>query len=184
MRVDRLEAAGQVRPVWLPFELHPDVPPEGMPRSAYFPPGRRERAAATVAAMAAEVGLTMRTPERMVNSRRALATAEFARERGAFETVHRALFRLHWEGPGALDDVEELKRLVGQAGLVSSELEDALAEGRYDGVVDATRREAIAAGVDAVPAHVFGRRFLLVGAHPDELYQRVLRRLAELPGES
>ncbi len=177
MRVERLEGSGAVEVVWLPFELHPDVPREGMPRSAYFPPGHLRRAAAGMRAMAAEVGLTMRERDRLVNSRLALATAEFARERGAFEAVHRALFRVHWEGPGELDDVQELKRVVGEAGLDEPELETALADGRYDDAIDANRREALAAGISAVPAHVFGRRFLVVGAQPDEIYRQVLDRL-------
>ena len=165
--------------VWLPFELHPEVPREGVARSAYFPPGRLRRGAEVVRAMAAEVGLTMRERERLVNSRLALATAEFARERDAFEPVHRELFRVHWEGPGELDDVEKLKRVAAGAGLDADELGAALADGRYEDVIDANRRDALAVGIDAVPAHVFGRRFLVLGAQPDELYDQVLRKLAE-----
>lgn len=129
--------------------------------------------------MAAEVGLTMRERDRMINSRPALATAEFARERDAFEPVHRALFKVHWEGPGELDDPAELGRVVAGAGLDPSELAEALADGRYEGLIDATREEALSAGINAVPAHVFGRRFLVIGAQPDELYQQVLRKVAE-----
>jgi predicted DsbA family dithiol-disulfide isomerase len=169
--------------VWLPFELHPEVPPEGMARSAYFPPGRLRQMDDRLQAMAAEAGLTMRRRGRMVNSRLALAAAEFARERQAFDPVHRALFRVHWEGPGELDDVEELKRVVREAGLDEADLETALADGRYDKLLDAAREEALSVGINAVPAHVFGRRFLLVGAQPDEIYRQVLSRLAELPAE-
>src|SRR5213082_1142790 len=43
VRVDRLVAEGLVEPVWLPFELHPEVPSEGIPRDEYFPPAHRAR---------------------------------------------------------------------------------------------------------------------------------------------
>lgn len=150
-----------------------------MPRSAYFPPGRSRQLADGMRALAAEVGLTMRERERMVNSRLALATAEFARKRGAFEPVHRALFKVHWEGPGELDDPQQLGQVVADAGLDPSELEPALVSGEYERLIDANRQDAMAVGVNAVPAHIFGRRFLVVGAQPDELYQQVLRKLAE-----
>lgn len=169
---------GAVDAVWLPFELHPEIPGEGVPRSEYFPPGRVRQIAEGMKALAAEVGLTMRVRDRLVNSRLALATAEFARERGAFEPVHRALFKLHWEGPGELDDVQELGRVVSGAGLDPSELEPALASGQYDRLIDANRQDALAVGINAVPAHIFGRRYLVVGAQPDELYDQVLRKLA------
>ena len=150
-----------------------------MPRSAFFPPGRSRQIADGMKALASQVGLTMRQPERMINSRLALATAEFAREQDAFEPVHRALFKVHWEGPGELDDVSELARVVEGAGLDPSELQAALAAGRYEELIDANRRDALSAGINAVPAHIFGRRYLVVGAQPDELYDQVLTKLAE-----
>ena len=170
--------SGAVDAVWLPFELHPEIPPEGVPRSEYFPPGRSRQIAEGMKALSAEAGLTMRGRERLVNSRLALATAEFARERGAFDPVHRALFKVHWEGPGEVDDVEELGRVVSDAGLDPYELKSVLAGGRYDRLLDANRTEAMAVGINAVPAHIFGRRYLVVGAQPAEVYEQVLRKLA------
>jgi predicted DsbA family dithiol-disulfide isomerase len=34
-------------------------------------------------------------------------------------------------------------------------------------------------GINAIPAHVFGSRYLVVGAQPYEIFRRVLDRLAE-----
>lgn len=129
--------------------------------------------------MAAEVGLRMELRDRIINTRLALATAEFARERDAFEAVHRALFKAHWEGKGELDNLTDLKRIARDAGLDADELETALREGRYEDLLDANRREATAVGINAIPAHVFGRRFLVIGAQPDEIYERVLQKLEE-----
>ena len=148
-----------------------------MPRAAYFSPERLERMSSGVQHMAREVGLTMRTPERMVNTRPALATAEFAREREAFDAVHRLLFKLHWEGPGELDDPTELRRVVEEAGLDGGDLEEALASAQYEEALDATRSEATGIGINAIPAHIFGGRFLVVGAHPPEVYDQVLAKL-------
>jgi predicted DsbA family dithiol-disulfide isomerase len=46
-------------------------------------------------------------------------------------------------------------------------------------VIDDNQREAMAMGVNAIPAHVFGRRFLVIGAYPDEYFRQVLRRLED-----
>jgi predicted DsbA family dithiol-disulfide isomerase len=174
-------ADGAVEVTWLPFELHPEIPAEGMSIADYFGhlPGRLEQIERSMQSLAAQVGLTMRRRERLINSRKALATAEFARERGAFDQVHQALFRMHWEGPGQLDDVEDLKRVVASAGLDPAELEAALQDGRYERVIDDNQREAMAMGVNAIPAHLFGRRFLVIGAYPDEYFRQVLRRLED-----
>ena len=66
--------------------------------------------------------------------------------------------------------------------LVIEVLKSALAGGEYDELLDANRQEALTVGINAVPAHIFGRRYLMVGAQPDEVYEQVLRKLA--PGGS
>ncbi|HLQ62929.1 MAG TPA: DsbA family protein [Candidatus Acidoferrales bacterium] len=171
VRVDRLVEEGLVEVTWLPFELHPEVPTEGMPW--------RPHSGGYVQAMAAEVGLVMKSRDRLINTRLALSTAEFARERRRFEQTHRALFKAHWEGTAELDRLEDLKRIAAEQGLDAAELEAALAEGRYETVLDRNREEAAGVGINAIPAHVFGRRFLVVGAHPYELFEQVVKRLEE-----
>lgn len=152
-----------------------------MPLADYFgaQPGRLEQIERSMQALAAQVGLTMRRRERLINSRLALATAEFARERGAFDPVHRALFKMHWEGPGDLDNVEDLKRVVASAGLDPAELEENLRDGRYDEVLDSNQQQAIGIGINAIPAHIFGRQYLVIGAQPDESYRRIVRQIQE-----
>lgn len=128
--------------------------------------------------MAREVGLVMEPKDRLLNTRLALATAEFARERGMFEPVHRALFKGHWEGTAELDRVADLRRVVAEHGLDPDELEDALAGGRYGPVIDRHRAEATSVGIDAIPSHVVGQRYLLVGAQPISVFRQVLERIA------
>src|SRR5207245_1934441 len=49
--------------------------------------------------------------------------------------------------------------------------------GRGRPVLDENRREAESIGVNAIPAHIFGGRYLVVGAHPYELFLQVVERL-------
>lgn len=182
MRVDQLREAGRVEVTWLPFELHPEVPREGMPRERLFSSERSARMREHVDAMAREVGLVMRQPERLINTRLALATAEFARDRGRFEEVHRALFRAHWEGTAQLDRIEDLRRIASEHALDADELGAALEVGRYEPLLDRHRDEATAAGIDAIPAHIVGRRYLLVGAQPLSVFEQVLERAATEEG--
>jgi predicted DsbA family dithiol-disulfide isomerase len=165
--------------IWLPFELHPEVPPEGIPRDELLPAEYQARVDAGLEMMAADTGLEMRRPDRLINSRLALAAAEFARERDAFPAMHRALFKAHWEGTAALDSVEDLKRIATGVGLEPEELEAALDEGRYEDLLDANRLEATQVGINAIPAHIVGRRFLVLGAQPVNVFREILAKVAE-----
>ena len=162
---------------WLPFELHPEAPVEGIPREAYFGRARSDRMRDHMRSVAESVGLEMRTRDVIINSRRALAAAELARERDRFDEMHRALFKAHWEGTARLEDVDDLVRVGSEVGLDGVELRAAIEEDRYADVIDENRRMASSVGIDAIPAHVFGRRFLLLGAQPYEVFKQVIDRL-------
>jgi predicted DsbA family dithiol-disulfide isomerase len=132
-----------------------------------------------LAAVADEVGLVMKQRDVLINSRRALGAAEFAREVGKYDEMHHALFKAHWEGTGRLEDVDDLVRIGTAVGLDPIELRLAIEKGRYEGILDDSRRQAEAVGINAIPAHIFGRRYLVVGAHPYEAFTQVLERLRE-----
>jgi predicted DsbA family dithiol-disulfide isomerase len=127
--------------------------------------------------VAEQVGLEMRSRDVIINSRRALGAAEFAREQGKFEEMHHALFKAHWQQTGKLEDVDDLVRIGTEVGLDAAELRRAIVEGRYEGVIDENRQVATSAGINAIPAHVFGRRYLVMGAQPYEVLKQVVDRL-------
>jgi predicted DsbA family dithiol-disulfide isomerase len=162
---------------WRPYELHPEAPPEGIPREAYFGRGRAEQMRSYMDSVADSVGLTMRSRDVIINSRRALGAAEFARERGKFEEMHEALFKAHWEQTGRLEDVDDLVRIGAGIGLDAVELRTAIEEDRYAAVIDENRAEAESVGINAIPAHIFGRRYLVMGAQPYEVFKQVLDKL-------
>jgi len=168
---------------WLPFELHPEAPAEGIPREAYFGRGRSLQMRSHMESVAESVGLTMRQRDVIINSRRALGAAEFAREHGRFEEMHHALFQAHWEGGGKLEDIDDLARIGGEVGLDSEELRSAIVEDRYADVIDENRRMASGAGINAIPAHVFAQRYLVMGAQPYEVLKEVIDKLAHETGD-
>jgi predicted DsbA family dithiol-disulfide isomerase len=168
-----------VRVTWLPYELHPEAPVGGIPRDQYFGRARSEQMRTHLQSIAQEVGLTMEPRDVLINSRRALSAAEFAREQGKFDAMHSALFKAHWELTGRLEDVDDLVRIGAGIGLDEAELRSAIQDDRYEAVLDENRRVAKSVGIDAIPAHIFGRRYLVVGAHPYESFRQVVDRLTQ-----
>ena len=165
-------AEGRVEAKWLPFELHPEVPRAGSPR-----PPRLTGERGHLDEMAAEVGLVMKRRDRLINTRLALSTAEFARERGNYDEVRVALMQAHWEATADLDRVEDLQRIAAGAGLDADDLKRALDEGHYEALLDRYREEAMSLGINAIPAHIVGERYLLLGAQPYEAFIEVLDKL-------
>ena len=165
---------------WLPYELHPEIPAEGMTREEYFPPAYLAQIEkAPWAALAEEEGLVMKRGGRLINTRLALGAAEFAREHGKFREMHVALFRAYWEKTGDIASLEGLKEIATAVGLEADAMAAELEAGRYEPLLDANRREATQVGINGIPAHVFGLRYLVMGAHPYEILKQVALKALE-----
>jgi predicted DsbA family dithiol-disulfide isomerase len=123
--------------------------------------------------LAEEAGLVMKRGTRLINTRLALSAAEFAREHGLFDEMHLALFKAYWEQTGDIGTIDGLRQIAVEVGLDPDAMAAALAAGRYDDLLDANRREASQVGINGIPAHVFGLRYLVMGAQPYEILKQV-----------
>src|SRR4051794_19313302 len=102
--------------VSLPFELHPEIPVEGLSLRERWG-ARYQEASAMYRGIEAEceaAGLPFRRPERIPNTRPALETAECVRQRhpDAFPALDEALFRAHFVDGRFLGDPDVLDDLV------------------------------------------------------------------------
>src|SRR3954471_11669433 len=92
---------------WLPFDLHPEYPPEGIPieelEARY---GRDLRAGQ--ARMFAEAGLPHAARTQIPNSHAALNVAELAREHGVHEPLHKRLMTAFWAEDRDISDPDVL----------------------------------------------------------------------------
>jgi predicted DsbA family dithiol-disulfide isomerase len=162
---------------WLPFDLHPEYPPEGIPRDEVhrrYPEDVHERTRRMVEA----AGLWYNPPpDRVPNSRKALEVTELARDRGVHEPVHTRLMRAYWEEGQNIGEEEVLLGLVGEAGLDADEAAAALTDRRYSDHVDASTYAAQKQGINGIPAFVVGDRFLILGAQPHETFERALAQI-------
>lgn len=151
-----------------------------MSREEYFPAHLLSRIeAAPWIALAEAEGLVMKRGGRLINTRLALSAAEFARDRGSYEAMHLALFKAFWEQTGDISTVAGLKAIAADVGLDPEAMADELEAGRYDELLDANRREATQVGINGIPAHVFGLRYLVMGAQPFEVLKQVADKVAE-----
>jgi protein disulfide-isomerase len=145
----------------------------------YFGGRRFDQIRTRLETIAAEAGLSMQHRDLIINSRRALGAAEFARAEGKYDQMHRALFRAHWEGTGRLENIDDLVRIGSGVGLDANDLRTAIDEDRYAAVIDDNRHQAEAVGINAIPAHIFGRRYLVMGAQPYDAFKQVVDRLEQ-----
>ncbi len=160
-----------------PFELHPELPPEGRP---HRPGGRLDRVLDMIGAECAELGMPFTKPTRTPNSRRALETAEVVRIHApdAFEALDDALFRTHWVDAGDLGDRATLDSLVAASGADPTAIAELVADGVGAKVLTDAMVDAREHGVTATPAWLVDDVLLIPGAQPREAIERWVTKLA------
>ena len=171
-----------------PFELHPDMGPEGVEVAPYLAKKygmsaeQVERNQQSIAERGKAVGFEFRMERRSRtwNTFDAHRLLHWAGEVGAAQqrALKHALLSAHFtegENPGAR---EVLLRCAAQAGLDATRAA-AVVDG--DEYADAVReREQLyqQAGISSVPSVIVNERYLIQGGQPPELFEQSLREIA------
>lgn len=161
---------------WLPFDLHPEYPPEGITIDelrAKYPAGLHDQ----VDAMIDEAGLPRGERTKVPNSRAALHLTELARDKGVHEQLHKRLMSAYWAEGRDIGDPEVLVEEATAVGLDPDEARAVIAELRYAERIAAATSALFELGGGGVPGWVVDDRVFVPGAQPHELFERVMQKL-------
>ena len=166
---------------WLPFDLHPEYPPEGIPREELrrrYPEDVHERTRHMVEA----AGLAYNPPPDVVpNSRQALELTELAREKGFTTRCTRGSCTRTGRRQGTSATRTRCSTSSPRPGSTARKPPPHSPTGATPSRVDASTAEAQQAGINAIPAFVLDGRLLLLGAQPHEIFERALEQVGESP---
>lgn len=173
----RLARALELRPGlrpnirWQPFQLNPDMPPGGMPRSDYLAlkfggPERARQIYRMVEDTAERDGLPLaldrirRTP----NSFDAHRAIRIAGRHGQGNAMADALFAAYFVQGLDISDHDVLAATATAVGLDAAETKQRLATDAESAAVQSADALARQMGLQAVPCYIFDRRYALSGA--------------------
>jgi predicted DsbA family dithiol-disulfide isomerase len=161
---------------WLPYDLHPEYPRDGVDRATleerygagFLDPGRR---------VVESAGFRHEPPRRIPRSMRALQLAELARSEGRHEHMHRRLFSAYWSEARDIGELDVLLDIAAEVGLDADKAREVLDSDGFVDVVRTSTADAHRLGVSGVPAWVIDDKVLVVGAQPHHLFDEVLADL-------
>jgi len=177
----RLEKAlalvgGEVKPEirWLPFQLNPEMPKQGIPRAEYRKAkfGSLERSKQMDARVIAEgkgegIDFAFDSMETQPNTTQAHRLIALATDQNA---VVNALFKAHFEQGRKIGDPKVLAEIAAQCGV----------KGWPEKAPDVApvEEQVRALGISAVPTFIFERRHGVSGAYPAEQLAEAMRQAA------
>ncbi len=167
-----------------PFELNPQMPPEGedtvqhLSRKYNAPPEQLAKNRAHLRERGASVGFAFGDRPRVWNTFDAHRLLYWAGEVGKQRELKHALltaYHGHAENPGAR---AVLLRLAGEVGLDVERATAILASDEYAAEVRAAERLWQQRGISSVPAVVIDDQHLISGGQPPEVFEQALRQIA------
>ena len=189
VRLDRALEARRDHPFaveWHPFQLNPDMPPEGMDRRAYLEAkfGGKEGAVQAYLplvehAAASGVALNLDRIARTPNTLDAHRLIHWAGLEGRQGAMVAALFRAYFREGRDIGDAGVLAALAGEAGLDPAVVARLLAGDADRALVAERDAHARARGVSAVPTFILADTYVISGAQTPETWVRIIDELIE-----
>jgi predicted DsbA family dithiol-disulfide isomerase len=169
-----LERQFGARVTWLPFDLHPEYPPDGIPRAQLVARYGDGYDARTRELFAAEGLVYAPPPDVVPNTRLALELGEQARAEDLHRPYHDRVMDAYWAEGANISQRPVLEELARAVGLAEEGIAQALDERPWAPAVDSSTARAQRAGATGVPAFVIDWRVLVVGAQPRELLAQAI----------
>jgi predicted DsbA family dithiol-disulfide isomerase len=180
-QIDRLAREYDVKPLWRPHWLHPDTPPEGVPRETTADAAARtERRDAWMKEMAPDQYARMRYPDKRQYSFLAFEALEFACDYGLDFAYKTAIYDLMWTEERDIGEPETLLLAADRVGLDRDELKLALAERSYAERTLEAVKQAHRIGITNTPTIFLGRT-RINGWHYYEVLQSVMEKQGMQP---
>lgn len=168
-----------------PFELNPDMRPEGANIDEFIggrygaEPAQLRAMRENVRAMAASVGFEFNQngASRIHNTFDAHRLLHWAKGTPEQVALKHALFSANFTHNADISDRDVLAAAAAQAGLDAAEAREVLESGRFADEVRQAEKLWMSRGIHAVPAIIVNGQWLISGGQSPDTFERTLRQI-------
>jgi predicted DsbA family dithiol-disulfide isomerase len=164
-----------------PFYLDPNTPAEGvvvadMLREKYGRDPKEMWARVEDEARKAGVELDLSQQPRMYPTKKAHTITRLAKPLGIQHELANAIANAYFLEHRQINDDNVLADIAAEYGFDRGDAIDAMNDENELGITEQLAVDAAAQGIRGVPFFVFGEKYALSGAQPDEVFQRALQQ--------
>ena len=173
-----------------PFELNPQMPPEGQDLTEHIAqkygatPEQTAANGEAIRARGADLGFTfdMEKRGRIYNTFDAHRLLHWAEHEGRQHQLKQALFDAYFTEGRDPSDHGVLLDVAGKAGLDPRRASEILASGEFAAEVRERQKFYSSQGIQAVPSVIVNDKWLIQGGQPVEAFENALRKIAAEAG--
>jgi predicted DsbA family dithiol-disulfide isomerase len=183
--LEKLDGEVEAEINFQPFELNPQMAPEGESRDEHIAKKYGQTPAQTAAVRerirerAASVGFTMSgAQDHIYNTFDSHRLLHWAGLEGRQAAMKHALLKAYFTDGSNIADRDVLVQKAEEAGLDAKAAREVLESGRYADDVRQEEQSWIQAGINSVPAVIVNGKYLISGGQPPEVFEESLRQIA------
>ena len=170
---------------WHPFQLNPDIPPEGIDKHDYLAAKFGEDRLVQMhlrlkeASRAAGAEIDPDVPKRQPNTLDAHRLIHWAGLEGRQAAVVSALFRAYWKEGRDIGNPGVLADIAAAAGMDRAVAARLLATDADADDIRARDADARDKGVTSVPTFLVAQQYVVTGAQPPDVWAKVIEELVQ-----
>ncbi len=183
--IQELQLEDKISIEWHPFELNPQMSPEGENLRTHLAKKYGTTLEGSIAArkhlteLGAELGFRFNYFDemRMYNTRKAHLLIHKAKEKGLQEAMSQALFEAFFTHQQDISDSDQLVDIAASVGFDADEARQLLVDDTEHQIIQTLEQQWLSYGFQGVPAFIFNHGVTLTGAQEIDTFKSVLKRV-------
>jgi predicted DsbA family dithiol-disulfide isomerase len=159
---------------WIGFELHPETPLGGKLLTSIFETQELLGMQDYIMQFAKDFDVSINFPDRIPNTKKALAILEYARQEDKFDLFKENAMQAYWQSGLNLEDDKHLAQIAEQTGLDPKAALEAGQQHSFLEKVAAQREQAQQLGVKKIPAFFIADLPPIIGCQPYQNFRQAL----------
>lgn len=162
--------------MWLPYEIHPETPGEGVSLEERFRGHDVAGMYKSLRQQGKNFGIEFGELKLLSNSHYALQAGEYARDKGQYHLFHKKVFHAYFTKLEDIGDPKIIGKLAAECNLDPADLAKSVAQGHYRDRLEEAQKQGKKYNVTGVPAFLIEGKLRIVGAQPIDVFRKVLSK--------
>lgn len=159
---------------WVPFELDPNAPIEGMDLYDVYPKEYIHRSLDNLSRMGKDFGIIYNNKNGKFNTRRAHLGGFYALEEGKYDEYAWAVFKAYFEDGVNVSDAEVLSKIADSIGLDPVQMLNSIDSQKYDEKLKGSKVLAHEYGIQSVPTFIINNKYMISGVRDYDDFKKAI----------
>lgn len=173
--VEELKKEYDIELIHRGFEIHPEVPEDGMPLTDYFP--NAHQMFGQLKARGQSYGVKFNTLTMMPNTNKALQLAEYAKSVNKSTEFNTAMYQATFVDDINISLISEIKKIASSVGILEDEVDQVYATSKYKDILENNKVYCRKENITSVPTFIINDQISLVGAQSPDRFKDVFKKL-------